>query len=127
MNSEKFEKGLEMLNTIDGKAGNKVLKSLEDIAPELGRYMIEYGFGEIYSRKGLELRTKEIAVISSLLTSGRIPQLKVHLHASLNVGVSKEEIIEIFILLSIYVGFPSVLNAVFALKEVLEERKEKGN
>ena len=124
--SERFIKGWENLKEIDGEAGEKVIESLKDISPDLGKYTIEYPFGDIYSRELLDNRTKEIAVVAALtaLVNAK-PQLKVHINAALNVGVTPDEISEIMILMSVYAGFPSALNGTFALKEVLNERKDK--
>ncbi len=124
--TERFIKGWEKLKEIDGKAGENVIESLKDISPDLATYTIKYPFGDIYSREILNNRTKEIAVVAALTAIGNAkPQLKVHINAALNVGVTPEEIAEIMILMSVYAGFPSALNGTFALKEVLSERVDK--
>ncbi len=124
--TERFIRGWEKLKEIDGEAGENVIESLKDISPDLGKYTIEYPFGDIYSREILDNRTKEIAVVAALTALGNAkPQLKVHISAALNVGVTPEEISEIMILMSVYAGFPSALNGTFALKEVLSEREDK--
>jgi 4-carboxymuconolactone decarboxylase len=123
--SERYQEGWEKLKEIDGEAGEKVIESLKDISPDLGKYTIEYPFGDIYSRGTLDNRTKEIAVVAALAAMGNaVPQLKVHINAALNVGVTKEEIAEIMILMSVYAGFPAALNGTFVLKEVIDERNE---
>ncbi|VEP18067.1 Carboxymuconolactone decarboxylase [Hyella patelloides LEGE 07179] len=125
--TERFKRGLAKLKEIDGEAGEKVIESLKDIAPDLGRYVIEYPFGDVYSREGLDLKSREIATVSALTAMGNAtPQLKVHIHGALNVGCSREEIVEIMIQMSVYAGFPSALNGIFAAKEVFQERDEKG-
>ena len=127
MNDKRFDKGMEMLRQIDGNAGESVFESLKDIAPDLGRYIVEFAFGDIYPRAGLTLEEREIVTISSLLTSGGCEaQLRVHINGALNVGLSREKIIEVFIQCIPYVGFPRVLNAVTAAKMVFTERKVKG-
>ncbi|MCK8084563.1 carboxymuconolactone decarboxylase family protein [Vibrio sp. 1CM8B] len=123
MNQSRFETGLERLNHIDGEAGQKVIDSLQDICPDLTKYTIEYPFGDIYSRPGLDLKSREIATVAALTALGNCaPQLKVHLNAALNVGCSEEEIKEVILQMSVYAGFPSALNGMFAFKEVLAER-----
>jgi 4-carboxymuconolactone decarboxylase len=123
MKNSRFEKGLEQLSKIDGEAGQKVIDSLQDICPDLGKYTIEYPFGDIYSRPGLDLKSREIATVSALTAMGNcIPQLKVHLHAALNVGCTDEELKEVILQMSVYAGFPAALNGMFAFKEVLSER-----
>lgn len=120
MDTTRFERGLQQLTKIDGEAGQKVIESLQDICPDLARYTIEYPFGDIYSRPGLDLKTREIATVAALTAMGNCaPQLKVHLHAALNVGCSEEELKEVIIQMSGYAGFPAALNGMFALKEVL--------
>lgn len=113
---------------IDGGAGKDVENSLKDISPDLVKYMIEYSFGDIYSRNGLDLKSKEIAVVASLTAVGNAePQLKFHIKAGLNVGLTDNDVKEIMLLMTIYVGFPSAINGTNALKEVLYENKESVN
>ena len=122
--TELYQKGWETLAKVDGEQGDKVIKSLADIAPDVGDYIIRFAFGEIYNRPLLDLRQREIATLSSLASIGGCEnQLKVHINASLNVGLTEQEIIEVFIQCLPYVGFPRVLNAIFVAKEVFVNRK----
>lgn len=119
MKKSRMETGMELLQKIDGRGGEAVLKSLEDIAPDLGTYIVEFAFGHIYTRDGLTLREREMVTLASLLTAGGCePQLKVHIRGALQVGITPEKIIEIFLQCIPYTGFPRVLNAVFAAKEI---------
>jgi 4-carboxymuconolactone decarboxylase len=119
MTPSRYERGLAKLHEIDGEAGAAVIESLRDIAPDFARYLIEFPFGDIYSRPGLDLRSREIAVIASLTALGNAaPQLKVHIQAALNVGVTKDEIVEVIMQMAVYAGFPAALNGLFAAKEV---------
>ncbi|MET3117925.1 4-carboxymuconolactone decarboxylase [Undibacterium sp. GrIS 1.8] len=121
----RYQRGLKKLAEIDGEAGQKVIDSLSDIAPDLARYTIEFPFGDIYSRPGLDLKSREIATVAALTAMGNCqPQLKVHIHGALNVGCSKEEIIEIITQMAVYAGFPAALNGAFAAKEVFAEREK---
>lgn len=123
MEKTRFELGTEKLKEIDGIGGENVIKSLEGIAPDVGKYIVEFAFGDIYSRKELSLQEREMITITSLLTAGGCePQLEVHINGSLNVGISPEKIIETFIQCIPYTGFPSVLNAIFTAKKVFTER-----
>lgn len=115
----RYERGLEKLKEIDGEIGERVVASLADIAPDFARYLIEFPFGDIYSRPGLDLKSREIAVVAALTAMGNAaPQLKVHIQGALNVGVSREEVIETIIQMSVYAGFPAALNGLFAAREV---------
>jgi len=127
MDKDRYERGMRKLKEIDGEAGEKVIESLKDIAPDLARYTIEFPFGDIYSRPGLDLKSREIAVVAALTALGNAaPQLKVHIHGALNVGCSREEVVEIIIQMAVYAGFPAALNGMNAAKEVFKERDEKG-
>jgi len=115
----RYERGWDKLAEVDGEVGQKVVESLADIAPDLGRYIIEFAFGDLYSRPGLDLRGREIAAVAALTAMGNAaPQLKVHVQAALNVGVTKEEIVEIMMQMSAYAGFPAALNGLAAAREV---------
>jgi len=125
--SERYQIGWEKLKEIDGEAGEKVINNLKDISPDLGRYILEYSFGDIYSRETLDLKSKEIAVVAALTAMGTAqPQLKVHLNGALNTGSSISEVKEVILQMSVYSGFPSAINAVNAFKEVLAERQSQG-
>jgi 4-carboxymuconolactone decarboxylase len=127
MNEDRYERGWTKLQEIDGEAGKRVIESLKDIAPDLGRYTIEFPFGDVYSRPGLDLKSREIASVAALTALGNaLPQLKVHIHGALNVGCTRKEIIEVIIQMAVYAGFPAALNGMFAAKEVFKERDEKG-
>ena len=123
MEKTKFELGQEMLARIDGAGGESVIRSLENIAPDVGRLIVEFAFGEIYPRGGLSVQEREMITIASLLTAGGCePQLEVHVNGALNVGVPQEKIVETSIQCIPYTGFPRVLNALFVTKKVFAER-----
>ena len=123
-NRELFERGLAKLGEIDGAQGDAVMAALADIAPDLGRYIVSFAFGEIYHRPALNNRERELLTLWLLAAQGGCEkQLKVHIHAALNVGISREEIVEAFIHAVPYLGFPKALNAVFVAKEVFAESK----
>ncbi|QGV83322.1 carboxymuconolactone decarboxylase family protein [Klebsiella pneumoniae] len=117
MSSERYIIGQEMLQRVDGKGGEAVVDSLRDIAPDFARYLIEFPFGDIYARPGLDLRSREIATIAALTALGNAePQLKVHIAAGLNVGLTQEEITEAIMQMAVYAGFPAALNGLFAAR-----------
>jgi 4-carboxymuconolactone decarboxylase len=125
--SERYITGWNKLKEIDGEAGEKVINGLKDISPELGIYIIEYAFGDIYAKNKLDLKSQEIAVVAALTAMGTAyPQLKVHINGALNVGGTINEVKEVILQMSVYSGFPNCINAMNALREVLNERKGDG-
>lgn len=125
MSEKRFEQGSKNLQMIDGEAGERVIQALQDIAPDVGRYILEFAFGDIYENDVLSFREREIVTITSLLTQGDTKsQLIVHINGSLNVGLTEREIIEVFTHCIPYVGFPKVLNAITIAKEVFETRNQ---
>ena len=125
MHSERYATGLNILRQVDGKGGEVVLESLRDIAPDFARYLIEFPFGDIYARPGLDLKSREIAVVAALTALGNAsPQLKEHIAAALHVGCTREEIVEVIMQMAVYAGFPAALNGLFAAREVFAVHAE---
>ena len=122
-NNDRYARGWDKLKEIDGEAGERVIAALAPIAPDFARYLIEFPFGDIYSRPALDLKSREIATIAALAALGNAePQLKVHIEGALNVGCTREEIVETFMQMAVYAGFPAALNALFAAKDVFASR-----
>ena len=117
--TDRYERGLRALARIDGRVGEQVVERLSGIAPDFARYLVEFPFGDIYDRPGLDLRSRQVATIAALTALGTAaPQLKVHIEAGLNVGLSRDEIVEILMQMAVYAGFPAALNGLFAAEEV---------
>ncbi|MTI15708.1 carboxymuconolactone decarboxylase family protein [Rhodobacteraceae bacterium RKSG542] len=122
----RYKRGKDLLESIHGEAGAAVMSGLGDVAPDMPKYVFEFAFGDIYSRKGLALRDRQIATLAALATLGNAqPQLKVHIQSALNLGISKEEVIEILMQMSVYAGFPAALNALATAKEAFAELDEE--
>lgn len=124
MSNQRYVQGLAKLTEIDGEAGEKVISSLANICPDLGKYIIEYPFGDIYQREGLDLKTRELVTVAALTALGHcLPQLNVHINGALNVGCTPQEIVEVILQMSVYAGFPAALNGMFVAKAVFAERE----
>ncbi|AQW29249.1 carboxymuconolactone decarboxylase family protein [Ralstonia syzygii subsp. celebesensis] len=124
---ERYARGWQKLKEVDDIAGERVVEAMAGIAPDLGRYIVEFGFGDIYSRPGLTLREREIATIAALTALGNAAaQLKVHIAAGLNVGLTRQEITETILQMALYAGFPAALNGMFAAKEVFAAQDAAG-
>lgn len=126
MTSERFERGSKKINELMDGGDQGILKGLGKIAPDLGNYVLEFIFGDLYSRSGLDLKTKQMLTVTILATLGNAkPQLAYHMNCALNIGITRQEIIDIMTHISGYAGFPAALNGVNTAKEVFAERDQK--
>ena len=121
--TDRYSRGLENLRTVDAEAGERVIESLQDIAPDLGRYIVEFAFGDVHARPGLDHKARQIATVAALTALGNAaPQLKFHINGALNVGLTREQVVEVIMHVAVYAGFPAALNGIFVAKEVFAER-----
>jgi len=95
--------GWRKFKAINDEAGENVINSLKDIFPDSERYIIEYSFDNIDARERLDLKSKEIAVLTAIGTDE--PQLKVHLNGALNTGSRISKVKEMILQFSVYSGF----------------------
>lgn len=124
-NSDRYSKGITNLHELDKEAFGNIIDNLSKIAPELSDYIVTFGYGDIYEQSNLSQREKQLIIISSLTTKGdALPQLKFHINAGLNIGLTPEEIKDVIMQTTPYVGFPEVLNGILVLKSVMEKREK---
>ena len=123
MDSERYARGSKKLSEVLQLSEEEAIASLITIAPEVDRYIVEFGFGDIYSRDGLSLQEREMITLTSLLTQGGCDsQMDYHINAALSLKIPAEKIIEIFIHCIPYAGFPRVRNAVRVATKVFSEK-----
>lgn len=118
----RYENGKEVLQKTQKESIEGLFKDLEDIAPDLSRFVVEFPYSEIYTRPEVDLKTRELCTVAALTSIGTIPQLKDHINAALNVGNTPTEIVEIIMQMSAYAGFPKAINGIMAAKEIFNER-----
>jgi len=115
----KFEQGKPLAELHLGKAG---VEAAETASPELLRYAVEHGFADMYTDQALDQKSRKIATIASLITSGRLPQLEWHIRGALeNNLLSKDEIKALIIQMTIYIGYPSAFNAMSVANNVFPD------
>lgn len=122
MKTDRYERGQQALERIHGHIGEGVMNTLKDIAPDFARHIIEFPYGDIYSRGILTPRERQIATIASLTTLGHASaELKAHIQGALNVGCTRQEVAEVIMQMAVYAGFPAAVNGLLAAKEVFAE------
>lgn len=86
---------------------------------------MEHAFGDIYAKSTLDSKSKQLATIAALATLGNaVDQLKFHINAGLQVGLTTAQINEIMLLMTVYAGFPAAFNGVNALNAVVEAQNK---
>jgi 4-carboxymuconolactone decarboxylase len=122
--NERFSRGLKTMQTIDPEQTVRILSGVSDIAPDFAAYLVEYAFGDIGSRPGLDLKQREFAAVAALAAMGNAaPQLKARLHGALKLGWSREELVELLMQISVHAGFPAAINALTVLRDVVQEQE----
>src|SRR5690606_15274572 len=127
--SKRYQRGMDVIGKYEDKSENPAysitFEDLMDLDPDLENYIVEFAFGDIYSREGLTHEQRTLITISSLVTQGLEPQLKLHVNTGLTIGLTPKEIVGAIIHLLPYTGFPRVLNALKVAKEVFVQRGVK--
>ena len=122
----RYRRGKELLAQIAPDQERVLRKTFDPINPDITRYVIEFGYGDIYARGILPIRSRQVATIAALAAKGTAPsQLRFHIGGGLRAGLSEAEIVEIMLLVSIYAGFPAALNGILATREVAEALKDE--
>jgi 4-carboxymuconolactone decarboxylase len=119
MDGERYERGRARLLEVHGERSLAAVEGLGD----LGRMIVEFAYGDVYSRPGLSLRDRQIATVAVLVALGRSSQLPVHLRSSLRAGLSADELREIVLQIATLAGFPVAMNAMSTLRTVVAEHE----
>jgi 4-carboxymuconolactone decarboxylase len=119
------EKALKRLREILGSNGTTIVESFRAISPDFANYIVNFCYGDLYTRQGLSDKDRELAAVASLISQGKtgLP-LRAHIDGMLNVGWTKKEIVELIIFLIGYIGFPSTVEAIKTMHEVFSARSD---
>jgi 4-carboxymuconolactone decarboxylase len=118
----RFEKGLEVQKKIFGDVIDKMYEAAPEDQRHIQKYLSANCFGDYYTRKGLDVKTRELLTFSIILSLGGCePQLKGHIMGNLNVGNDKETLLSTVTQLLPYIGYPRTLNAITCLNELIPE------
>ena len=121
--NDRYRRGIEVAEQLAAeKVAHFVESGVAEVAPEFARMVIEFAFGDIYARDALDLRSRELIAIAVLAANGKAgPQLRLHIESAASAGLTKAEIIEVLIQVSLYAGFPASLNALSDCHDLLTD------
>lgn len=120
-NSKRYESGKHVMEELFSPEVRTRMAEMKEISPDFWNMIVSFGFGELYAREAISLHHREYITLTTLITQGAFEQYKVHVQAALNIGVSKEEIIEIIIQCVGYVGFPKAVQAMGIAREIFNK------
>ena len=119
--TDRYRRGLDALRRAAGGEPTEILAQLAAVVPELAQWTVEYAYGEVLSRPGLDAKVRHIAVIAMLTAAGnRADALRFQIIAAERDGVTRDEIIEMMIQIALYAGFPSALNGFAAIRDLMQ-------
>ena len=121
--TDRYRRGIDIAEQLAAdKLAHFVESGVAEVAPDFARMVIEFAFGDIYAREGLDLRSRELIAIAALAASGHAgPQLRVHVATAEKSGISKREVVEVLMQIALYAGFPTALNALASCHDLLTD------
>jgi len=122
------ERAFALLAQLDPHASQKVAANLDVLSDDFAELVLGFAFADVVSRPGIDLRTREMLTVAALMAMGNAPeQLEFHIRAAMNVGVSREEIIEILLQIAVYAGVPACMNGISAARKAFAARVDSEN
>jgi len=121
--SDRYRRGVDVAGKVASEKLNHFLSGgVAEVAPDFARMTIEFAFGDLYSRDVLDLRSRELIAIAALATRGdaRV-QLRGHVRTAAELGITREEVIEVLMQTALYAGFPAALNALSDCHDLLTD------
>jgi len=119
--AEAYQRGLEIRERIWGPAANERLQRYGDAHPEFARMLVQYLFGEVWSRPELPLRSRSLITMAILTALNRTPELAIHIRGALRLGIPREEITEVIVHAGMYAGIPVAVEGLRTATQVFEE------
>ncbi|WP_442593486.1 carboxymuconolactone decarboxylase family protein [Parapusillimonas sp. JC17] len=125
-NTELFAKGLKNRQEVLGAEHvQKSLDAADDFTADMQKLVTEWCWGELWSRPGLDRRTRSIINLSMLSALNRPHEIRLHVRGALNNGLTQDDIKEIFLQVAIYCGVPAALDGMKVAAEVIAEEKAR--
>lgn len=125
--NDKTAEGKRIMDRLEAGAGERVTNRLAELDPDLPRLITDYAFADVVGRPGLDLKTREMLTVAALTAMGTAQgQLEFHIRGALNVGVAKEELLEVIIQMAVYAGIPACMNGITAYRSALATQDDHG-
>ena len=119
---ERRRRGAELLERVLGnEAAEQMREHWREVSPQLEDYIVEFVAGEIWNREGLDKRTKSLVTIATVAALGRTRALDLNIRMAEANGATREEVIETFLHIAPYAGFPAAWEALAAAREIFRE------
>jgi 4-carboxymuconolactone decarboxylase len=129
-NGDRLQRGTQAINNITKGSAEQVIASFQDIAPDLSRFIVEFAYGDVISRPGLDRKMRQlgtVAALTALSTAAAQNPLRVHINGALNVGAEQSEVVEVILQMLVYAGFPATQNGIAVAREVFKQRDSNPN
>lgn len=122
MNQELFDQGLRTRREVLGADYvDRAIQNADDFNRPMQELVTQYCWGDVWSRPGLDRRTRSLLNLAMLTALNRPHELKLHVRGALNNGLSKDEIKEVFLQTAIYCGVPAAIDSFRVAREVFQE------
>jgi 4-carboxymuconolactone decarboxylase len=123
MEQQAYRRGLELFRKMAGPRAEEIRRQWHALAPDFERYVVGFLAGEVWTRPGLDLRTRSLITIAALAATGRQQGLELNIRMAWNNGVTHAEVVETLLHLAPYVGFPASWDALTLAGRVFAESK----
>jgi len=125
MNKDRFEAGLEVRSAVLGSEYvGKSIQNADEFNQEFQELVTEYCWGEVWTRPGLDRKTRSIINLAMLTALNRPHELQLHIGGAIRNGVTQDEIKEIFLQTAIYCGIPAAVESFRIAKEVFKTQAD---
>jgi 4-carboxymuconolactone decarboxylase len=122
---ERRKRGAELLRRmLSDEQAERTRQAWRDVCPDFEAYVVEFLAGEVWSRPGLDLRTRSLVTIATLAAQGRTLGLELNLRMALRNGASRQQIIETLLHIGPYAGFPAAWEGLALARKVFQEMDE---
>ncbi|MBL1420454.1 MAG: carboxymuconolactone decarboxylase family protein [Alphaproteobacteria bacterium] len=123
MMMDRRQKAQRILDVINPNLTAYLQDDWDGMVPDFGENLVNTAYGDIYSREGVDLKTRQLATVAALTAMGgqTAPQLKANIKHALKAGASRKEVVEIIYQMWLYGGMPAAINGLRAAKDVFGE------